>query len=40
MTAELERLGRLHWLDNDFAELSNPEKYIEDPTNAGAAFGA
>ena len=31
MTAELERLGRLHWLDNDFAELSNPEKYIEDP---------
>ncbi len=31
MTAELERLGRLHWLDNDFAELSNPAKYEVDP---------
>lgn len=31
MTAELEELGRLHWLDNDFAELSNPAKYEVDP---------
>lgn len=31
MVAELESLGRLHWLDNDFAELSNPAKYEIDP---------
>lgn len=31
MTERLEEKGRLGWLRNDFAELSNPERYEEDP---------
>lgn len=31
MVAELEEKGRLHWLDDAFAEISNPKKYEVDP---------
>lgn len=31
MTEKLEQLGRTHWLDEDFNDLINPEKYKVDP---------
>ena len=31
MTRELESKGRLHWLDADFADLSNPARYDANP---------
>lgn len=31
MCSRLKELGRLNWLDNDFAELSNPHHYHVDP---------
>lgn len=31
MKAKLEEKGRLSWLENDFAELSDPARYREDP---------
>ncbi len=31
MTDELERLGRIHWLDPDFAALIDPALYVDDP---------
>lgn len=31
MTTRLEELGRLHWLDDEFADMTNPENYEVDP---------
>ncbi|MDO4182936.1 MAG: ribonuclease D [Coriobacteriia bacterium] len=31
MTKQLKDAGRLHWLDEDFAELANPDRYLSDP---------
>ena len=31
MTSRLEELGRLHWLDDEFADMTNPENYEVDP---------
>lgn len=31
MVAKLEALGRLHWLDDDFNAMCDPERYDEDP---------
>ena len=31
MKERLEKLGRLSWLDRDFEELSDPERYKDDP---------
>ncbi len=31
MTRLLEEKGRLHWLDDEFAEMSNPDNYEERP---------
>lgn len=31
MRSRLEEKGRLSWLDNDFAELTDPDNYQEDP---------
>lgn len=34
MCEQLDKLGRLHWLDSDFAQLDNPELYQLSPENA------
>ena len=34
MCEQLEKLGRLNWLENDFASLNNPELYQLSPENA------
>ncbi len=31
MKAELEDLHRLHWLDSDFEDLIDPDRYVNDP---------
>lgn len=31
MASQLEELGRLHWLDDEFAEMSDPAHYEVDP---------
>lgn len=31
MVQRLDELGRLHWLDDEFAELTDPSNYEEDP---------
>ena len=34
MVQKLTALGRIDWLEHDFAELTNPEMYIVNPENA------
>ena len=40
MKARLEELGRLSWLDPDFEELCDPERYKVDPTSASSVSSA
>lgn len=43
MVEKLESKGRLHWLDNDFAAMSDPANYESDrpsATSASSAWGS
>jgi len=40
LQAELEKRGRGHWLIDDYAALSNPERYVTQPKDAWRRLGA